>query len=188
MTIWLISDTHFGHANILTFALRNGQPMRDFANVQEMDETMIERWNSAVKPSDHVYHLGDVCMKKEHLAIVKHLNGHKRLVRGNHDIFRTKDYINAGFEEIHGCRVFEEMMLTHVPIHPLSMKEGWINCHGHVHNNILCVGERYVNCCVEVLNYRPITLEEARKKGRRDVSGAVEGEVSPTGKASASGV
>lgn len=46
MTIWLISDTHFGHENIIGYC---GRP---FANAAEMDEAMIERWNATVKPSD----------------------------------------------------------------------------------------------------------------------------------------
>ena len=62
--IWLISDTHFGHENILSF--RHGGPdgplIRGnlFSSVEEMDECMIDQWNKYVKPGDKVYHLGDV--------------------------------------------------------------------------------------------------------------------------------
>jgi calcineurin-like phosphoesterase family protein len=108
VTLFVISDTHFGHANILTFRGQDGALIRPgFSSVEEMDEFMVERWNSVVRPSDHVYHLGDVTMKAPGLGIVKRLNGKKRLVRGNHDIFRTRLYLNAGFEEIHGVRVLE---------------------------------------------------------------------------------
>lgn len=62
--IWLISDTHFNHANILKFTdSRTGLPVRPgFESVDHMNEHMIERWNSVVKPGDIVYHLGDVVM------------------------------------------------------------------------------------------------------------------------------
>ena len=59
--IWVISDTHFDHANILTFTDKVGKPCRDCCtDVEVMNEQMIANWNSVVKPGDKVYHLGDV--------------------------------------------------------------------------------------------------------------------------------
>ena len=69
--IWIVSDTHFMHKNILTFRDDKGELIRGkrFSDVQDMDETMIENWNSVVKPGDLVYHLGDVMMgPKEEFA------------------------------------------------------------------------------------------------------------------------
>lgn len=163
MTIWVISDTHFSHANFLTFTDVSGAQIRPFASVQEMDECMVERWNSVVRPSDHVYHLGDVAMRKEHLVIVKRLTGKKRLLRGNHDIYRTSDYLEAGFQEIHGCRVLADMVFTHIPIHPDSLGRFVANVHGHIHERQSPAGA-YVNVCVEQTAYRPITLEEVRAR------------------------
>lgn len=82
MARFFISDTHFGHERILT--LGSGRP---FSSIQEHDETIIERWNSVVKPTDTVYHLGDVALGKisESLPLVGRLNGYKKLVPGNHD-------------------------------------------------------------------------------------------------------
>lgn len=184
MTLWFTSDTHFGHAN--TFekfevfdpnyvcvnpacdaACREREhpkvKMRPFKSVEEMNETMIRNWNACVRPGDHVYHLGDVCMKKEYLALIKHLTGRKRLVRGNHDIFKTREYIAAGFEEIHGVRVLDNLIFTHVPIHPLSLARFDGNVHGHTHNNPSPVGA-YVNISVEVTHYRPVNLNEIRRR------------------------
>ena len=168
MTLWLISDTHFSHASmIFTFKLANGEPARNFNSVEEMDELMIENWNACVKISDHVYHVGDVAMTQHALdTVMPRLHGHKRLVRGNHDICKTKHYARY-FKEIYGVRVLDQLIMSHYPIHPESLKEGWINVHGHTHMNHVRLPDmtrdtRYVNICVEQTGYRPITLEEAR--------------------------
>ena len=47
--IWVISDTHFNHDNILKFEDKAGKPCRDFVDVEDMNETMIANWNSVVK-------------------------------------------------------------------------------------------------------------------------------------------
>jgi len=85
---FIISDTHFSHENILTFNREDGQKVRPgFSSFEEMDEYIVNKWNSVVKPQDKVYHLGDVVMKKRYIDVVKRLNGRKRLIMGNHDIF-----------------------------------------------------------------------------------------------------
>lgn len=157
MTLWFTSDTHFGHANIIHYS------SRPFTSVEEMDETLVARWNEVVKPSDHVYHLGDVSMKKKDLQIVTRLNGKKRLVRGNHDVYRTKDYLSVGFQEIYGIRVLDNIIFTHIPIHPGSMGRFLGNAHGHTHQNTLD-DPRYVNVCVEQTDYYPVTLESVVKR------------------------
>src|SRR5437867_13222621 len=93
--IFFISDHHFSHANILTFHTSYNTAMRNFSSVEEMDEHMIEQWNAVVKPTDHIYHLGDFAFKRSggfHDVCLR-LNGHKRLVLGNHDKFKMQDYL-----------------------------------------------------------------------------------------------
>ena len=162
--IFIISDTHFGHANILNFKRDDGAPVRAFSCVEEMDQHMIDRWNSVVRPQDHVYHLGDVAMKKTSIETVGKCNGHKRLVRGNHDIFRTKDYLPF-FEEIYGIRVLDGLIFTHIPIHPESLGRFKANVHGHVHAlPHKHYGPRYYNVSVEVIDYTPVSLEDLKKR------------------------
>lgn len=80
MRFWT-SDQHFGHARIIELA------NRPFTSVEEMNETIIERWNAVVSERDEVYVLGDFAMGKiaETLPIAARLNGYKALIAGNHD-------------------------------------------------------------------------------------------------------
>ena len=79
--VWFTSDLHFGHKNVIEYA------KRPFANVDEMNATMISNWNARVQPEDTVYIVGDfaLCNPNKAKALLKELNGSKRLVRGNHD-------------------------------------------------------------------------------------------------------
>jgi calcineurin-like phosphoesterase family protein len=89
MTRFHTSDTHFGHFNILNYS------NRPFGSVQEMNEALIDNWNSAVRETDTVIHHGDVAMGPwagdEDLGIASwddiltRLNGYKILIVGNHD-------------------------------------------------------------------------------------------------------
>ncbi len=165
--IWIASDHHIDHHNMLEvpFTLQNGERMRPFTTVEEMKEYMIGRHNTVVRQHDHVYFLGDFAMHKRNVEWAKLFNGKKRLVRGNHDIFPTRTYLEAGFQEIYGVRVFEDIIFSHIPLHPESIKERWLgNVHGHVHNNVPHghFGPKYYNVCVEMINYTPIALEDLR--------------------------
>jgi calcineurin-like phosphoesterase family protein len=172
--IWVISDTHFNHANILNFKDYSGNKVRPFASVEEMNETMIERWNEVVKPGDKIYHLGDVFFG--HIDWVVNnwhrLNGKKRLIVGNHDDIPT--IVKRGmFEKVDMWRMFSEfnILLTHVPVHNSTLYEKRFkkgdailpikNVHGHIHSNKSPEGP-YVCACVEHIDYRPIHIDELR--------------------------
>jgi calcineurin-like phosphoesterase family protein len=165
MQLWFTSDSHFSHALIIEYS------KRPFSSVQEMDEAMIAGWNERVKTSDHIYHLGDLTMMRPKYIkhIIDRLNGHKRLVRGNHDIFKTHEYIEAGFKEIYGVRVIDNLLFTHIPVHPMSKGHFDFNVYGHLHNNLI-PDPFYINVCVEHTNYHPISLEELRQIGKRQKS------------------
>ncbi len=157
--IFLISDTHFGHENIIKYCAR------PFADAQEMDEVLIARWNAVVRPQDHVYHLGDVAMRRDAMdRVMPRLVGHLRLVRGNHDIFKTKDYLKY-FDEIYGVRVLDNWLMSHIPVHPENLGRFRGNLHGHIHEKAPYEGwtGRYVNLSVEQINYTPVPLESIRR-------------------------
>lgn len=81
--IYVISDTHFEHKNIIKYC------KRPFKNTRQMDETIVRRWNKTVKPRDTVYFLGDFVhgsrREKSPGYWLRRLNGRKKLIRGNHD-------------------------------------------------------------------------------------------------------
>lgn len=167
---FFISDTHFGHSNILTFNRSDGSPLRLFSSIEEHDEHIIKCWNDKVRPQDKVYHLGDVVINRRCLPILSRLNGHKRLVRGNHDVFRTSEYLHY-FEEIYGCRVLDRMIFTHIPIHPDCMSRFTANVHGHLHSNTIGATSsywdndmKYLNVSCEQVDYTPISIDEVRKR------------------------
>lgn len=175
---FLISDTHFGHANSLNFMRDDGvTKMRHFISVEEMDETIINNWNNVVRPADRIYHLGDVVIARKNLCILDRLNGRKVLIKGNHDIFKLKDYLPY-FDDIRGSHKLDKFILSHIPIHPNHMAR-WAagNIHGHLHDNLVMLGDapdtRYINVCVENIGYTPIAFEELK----RDVAHRAEREV-----------
>ena len=165
--IWVISDTHFNHDNILKFQGLDSKRFRGdiFSSTEEMNETIIQNWNNVVKPSDIIYHLGDVFMgnKEQFLQIAKRLNGRKRLIVGNHDDIKQIAKLNV-FQKISAWRMFPEyrVLMTHVPVHPSSLqREGHslINVHGHTHEKGSPEGP-YVSACVELNNYTPVNIED----------------------------
>lgn len=162
MTIYFIGDTHFGHKNILTFTREDGSPLRDFSSIEEMDEYLVDKWNSVVRDEDTVYHMGDVVMNRKNLHIVHRLKGKKNLVRGNHDTAPTKELMQY-FEEIYGTHNFKDMILSHVPIAKECLDRFGVNVHGHLHSKSMN-DPKYFNVSAEQIDYTPISLEQLRAK------------------------
>lgn len=173
MAIFYISDTHFGHKNILKY------DNRPYFTVAEMDADLIKRWNGAVKPTDTVYHLGDFSWLKpaEESAILQQLNGTKILIRGNHDYKPTAEWKEVlPFAEItdNGRHV----ILSHFPIASYkNMTHGYYHLYGHVHNSFedglfdayRRAWEKHyekhmrsfnVGCMNPLMDYTPRTLDE----------------------------
>ena len=160
---FIVSDTHFSHTNSFAkFKNSDGNPLRPFTSNEEMDDTLISNWNSVVKPTDKVYHLGDVVINKRALQLVQKLNGIKRLIRGNHDVFKTTEYIAVGFGEIYGVRVLADMILSHIPLaKPCITPRFHRSVHGHLHSNVIN-DPTYLNVSVEQIDFTPISIENVR--------------------------
>jgi len=167
--IWFISDTHFGHRNILTFKEEDGRPVRgQFSTVEEMNEHMINEWNKLVKPQDKVYHLGDVGFGSFiNDGILYRLTGKKRLVLGNHDDrYLKNNEFTKHFDKIMLWRVFKgfDFICTHVPLREDQFRDGCtFNVHGHIHTRPLA-SKNHAAVCVELTDYRPLHLDEVMQK------------------------
>jgi calcineurin-like phosphoesterase family protein len=157
---WIVSDTHFGHKNIVKYCNR---PM-------DHNEIMKREWLKAIKPGEPVLHLGDVSvwygpdMDDWHRK-VSLLPGEKLLIKGNHDKLKPKVWEYLGFkmipefiQEFDGQRV----LFSHYPDD--SRIGAWdINIHGHIHNNgldpVLAASKRrYINVSMEMMDYKPVRL------------------------------
>lgn len=166
-SVFLISDTHFGHNNACKFTYDNGEKLRPWDNANDMDEALVENWNSVVKPKDKVYHLGDVAIPKRGLQVMGRLNGDKVLIKGNHDIYKLADYTEF-FRDIRAYHVMDRMILSHIPIHNESQGRFRANIHGHLHglrvkkNNE--IDPFYYCVAVENIGFTPILFEKVRQE------------------------
>ena len=181
-SVFLVSDTHFGHTGVCRFTRNDGvTKLRPWDDPDEMDEAMVKAWNERVKPTDKVYHLGDVVINRKALKVLHRLNGDKVLIRGNHDIFRDDEY-RQYFRELRAYHVMNGMILSHIPIHSDSLGRFGTNIHGHLHANrvkkargvdaktgeVLYSDEndvRYHCVCVEQTpDFAPILFEDVIKR------------------------
>lgn len=167
--IFIISDTHFNHANILGFMDKDGKKFRGdrFKDVTEMNETIIQNWNAVIRPEDKVYHLGDVYFGHQQDAdkILSRLMGKKRLIVGNHDtIYGKGNILQRHFQKLYMWRLFKEfnMLLSHVPIHKKSFRKVEYCVHGHIHEKP-AYSREYINVCVEMTDYKPVHIEDVIK-------------------------
>lgn len=95
---WLISDTHFGHKNIIGYCHRP----------ENFEDILLEEINAVVRPGDTLLHLGDLCYKgnswfKNVIAPKIAPGARKLLILGNHDRQRQSFYRQT---EWHVCRPF----------------------------------------------------------------------------------
>lgn len=163
--IYLISDTHFNHKNIIQYE------NRPFSSIEEMNNEMIKRWNAVVKEDDIVLHLGDVGLGNESSLkrIIPSLNGHKILIRGNHDQKSKKFYLDCGFEEVRPSFIQEfegeRIYFSHRPdTRPGNRHDTYtMHFYGHVHskdyNGALPTIARNGAClCVERWDYTPVEI------------------------------
>lgn len=160
MTTYYISDTHFDHVNII------GHCDRPFNSVDEMNEAMVQRWNTVVTPDDTVYHLGDFAWKRPEFWRKK-LNGKIIFLQGNHD---PKGF-GVPYLEVKDGEY--RLVLFHYPIVSWNgLFRSVFHFYGHVHNNPLRDmpvdwKARSFNVGAEYLDYTPRTADEIIMTGNR---------------------
>ena len=149
------SDLHFYHNNIIRYS---GRPFED---VDNMNQQLIERYNSVVQDGDIVVFGGDIAFKNDSdaNAILDQLKGYKIQIVGNHDIDRKGKLKKLNFDETHLCLCVDvyghSLLFTHYPLYTVPV--GYVNVHGHIHDRP-APSERHLNICVEHTNYAPALL------------------------------
>lgn len=141
---FVTSDLHFWHKGILNFC----KDTRPFSDVVEMNQGLIDHWNSVVRVNDEVLHLGDFSFKGKEgtQEILDQLNGNITFVRGNHcKVFRDSlkiksvDYLEFRFDGVKVCAF-------HFPISSWNqMARGAVHFYGHTHGSFQGEGR-----CVDV--------------------------------------
>lgn len=159
--IYFISDTHFGHKNIIKYC------NRPFQDIEEMEKVLIQNWNGRVKKNDTVYFLGDFVFgsKNKTSEIAKKLNGIKILIMGNHDIRSQDFYKSIGFVKVYDKPIIldNKYILSHEPMINVNIGK-LINIHGHIHNTVLDKNDFLLyNVSCENIDYTPVSITQIEK-------------------------
>lgn len=162
--IFLTSDLHLDHTNIIRYC------HRPFRNAQTMNKTLIYNWNKIVKPNDKIYFLGDLAPFKT-LPIANRwldqLYGEKICIQGSHDPpnFGVSHIIIPPYNGFKFLLVHDPSPNPKFGKSPIPPDwQGWV-IHGHIHNNdmrkypFINGRNRTINLSVELINYKPISLE-----------------------------
>ncbi len=167
--IYFTSDHHFGHKNIIKFS------ERPFANVDEMDQEMINRWNEKVQENDKVYHLGDVglCPPSRLSEILNQLNGHIYLIKGNHeksalacrDRFEwVKDYYELRIDDPEFHKGSQLLVLFHYGMRVWNSSHwGTYHLYGHSHGSLPDVPTSHsFDIGVDCHDFYPLSYDEVK--------------------------
>lgn len=184
MREFFTSDTHWNHGNILLYCDRPWLQDSDWyeskdtgrrrwvseeikkARTEEMNEAMVELWNSVVEPDDTVKHLGDVFFGIGDGRDIRYwesrLNGKIVYIKGNHDRKnQIKGMLTSATMKVSG----HELFLTHRP--PQRKEEIPDFCDavicGHVHEKwdyTWADGILVLNVGVDVRKFKPMGLDE----------------------------
>ena len=150
MTAYFTGDSHFNHINILKYEPTRGDL---WANVDEMNEALVERWNKVIGEDDSVYHVGDFAMgqRSQAPAIFDRLNGDKHIIPGNHDM-KPAQLEEMGWKVLPQLYEFKVSMaqrsqrfvLCHYPLMTWNKaNHGALHLHGHSHGHIAQSSTRF---------------------------------------------
>lgn len=171
--IYFTSDLHMNNTNVIRYC------NRPFADAAEMNEALIDNWNSVVTMEDDVWVLGDFIMGQADtiLDILPCLNGNTiHLVPGNHDTPKKMEiyaeYPRVKIEQNLSQFYYKEylFLLCHYPIvcndylhYMLKNNPKTITLFGHVHDVMphKCFehGSAF-NVGADVTNFTPVSIEQ----------------------------
>ena len=162
--IFFTSDTHYGSKNIIKYC------NRPYSSVEEMNEAIINNFNSRVTKHDLTYFLGDnVWGHNNYKAFFEQLNGQKIIILGNHDNKQSYkklliDNVISGLYDIKHITVDNDFItLCHYPMRSWNRAyHGSYMLYGHVHNTITDYG-RSCDVGIDKWNYHPVSWEELKE-------------------------
>lgn len=163
--IWVWSDQHFFHKNIIRFS------ERPYDDVEQMNEHLIANYNDYVGENDICLWGGDVGFSGNTAIneILDQCNGYKILIIGNHD-FNGKKLRNLTFDETHLIYTVDypdvSLVFTHYPM--FNVPESYVNIHGHLHvfPDPDSGHARHINMNCEVQEYKPRLLDDIAKQAK----------------------
>ena len=159
--IWIITDTHWNHDNIIKYENR---PL-------DYKEQSIANWKAVVAENDTIIHLGDVIFKRayELKEILASLPGIKLLTIGNHDKRTGTNswFLRMGFIYVCKSHAIRNVIFSHKPLELAEYPGIEYNIHGHFHTNSHSPEDypyydtdRHICVSIERLDYKPVQLDE----------------------------
>jgi calcineurin-like phosphoesterase family protein len=169
MNNWVTSDHHFDHFRICEYC------SRPFDGINEMNEFLINEWNSVVEPEDHVYYLGDFGLAgpEKLMPYRERMNGiWKLFLAGNHDrnsMIKIPSLAETVIKYSPTRRYEIELegipfVMSHCPI-PRDVKDDKVYLHGHSHSPLAKENPSInnIHIGVDAWQYRPVSLQEIIK-------------------------
>lgn len=172
------SDAHIGHKNIIKYC------ERPWTDVEQMNTDIMKNFEEFDTPEFVHYHLGDFAFKLPQYGFKNAANS--VMMYGNHD--KAGQDLTSWFGTVighpatwrtHYAKIEDggyTLLLSHAPLNPVTqnLPTHDFNLYGHVHNSMVLQPERmfeehpflkgstkHVCVCVELIDYKPVTLEEA---------------------------
>ena len=185
MNIWITSDTHFGHTNIVGPEISSWKSgYRDFKSLHEMNMALVDGINKYVKEDDVLYHLGDWSfggvqniLQFRKYIVCKNIH----LILGNHDqhivdkevkfddtSFNPFELFSSVQDVLHLKLGKTEVFLSHYSHRVWNgSHKGVIHLYGHSHNSIPDYG-RSMDVGVDVAyrmfgEYRPFNIGDINR-------------------------
>ena len=171
--IYISSDLHLNHNRDFIFKFRG------FDSVYDMNEAIINNWNSIVKPEDNVYILGDLMLgdNEAGIKLIKQLKGNIHIILGNHDSDPRIELYNTCSNVVE--TVYATLLkydgytfyLSHFPaltsnVGDKGLKRRIINLCGHTHTKDkfehMSLGTIY-HCELDAHNMKPVSIDTVIK-------------------------
>lgn len=165
--IWVTSDWHIGHTNILKY------DNRPFYNIEMMNGTIIENFNKVVKDSDEVYYLGDFALNiSSGVDILDKVKGRWHFIIGNHDralphIIQKSSKKIEWIDKIREVKMNgQEVTLCHYPMLSWNKSHYGTTWHLFGHNHKKTYEEipgKRLNVIVNQHDYQPWSFDEIKE-------------------------